>query len=243
MHIKPKKYLARLKMTIKQWLNFHALRFVNVITINKLHVKILDKYKIKGHCIYNSMADDYQNNKTDKDKAVVWVANIKPRKRPELFIDLANKCKDSGYKFLMIGNIQSKSDYYQKKLAETQKNNSNFIYLGGRNFSEVDKVLARSMIMINTCEPEGFGNNFIQAWLNECPTITLGFDPDDIIVNEKIGFHSGNFEQLKKDLILLMNNTEKREEMGKRARVYACDNHLMKINGPKYEQFFKKLLK
>ncbi len=102
--------------------------------------------------------------------------------------------------------------------------------------------MASSCIFVNTCEPEGFGNNFIQAWFNECPTITLEFDPDGIIEREKIGFCSGSLEKMADDLKFLMDNSEERIKMGRRARLYALANHSPESNAAKYEELLKKIL-
>lgn len=238
----PFKFLKSVRIVIQRRLNFSILRKVEVITINKYHAKLLkDKYNISATPIYNSMEDNYRKNQAEKQKQVVWVNNIKERKRPELFIKLADEFKGGNYKFLMIGNFQNNIEHYKKLIEECEKFSLNFKYLGSKTPEEVNKVLAESEIMVNTCKPEGFGNNFIQAWFNECPTITLNFDPDDIIEKNRIGFHSRNFEQMVKDLRTLMNDEKLRETMGERARKYALENHSINKNVLKYESYFKKI--
>ena len=127
-------------------------------------------------------------------------------------------------------------------IEECEKENSNFKYLGGKSPEEVDKILAASEILVNTCQVEGFGNNFIQAWFNKCPTITLSFDPDDIIKNNRIGFHSKTQEQMIKDLQKLMDNERLRITMGEKARRYAFKNHNIVNNVKLYEEKFKEII-
>lgn len=240
--LNPLKILKSVRIVAQRYLNFSTLKGVEVITINKYHAELLkEKYNIEAIPIYNSMEDNYEKNRTEKKKQIVWVNNIKERKRPEIFIKLAQKFKNSDYEFLMIGEFQSNIDYYKKIIREYEKQNKNFRYLGIKSIEEVDKILAESEILVNTCEPEGFGNNFIQAWFNECPTITLSFDPDNIIENNKIGYHSGIFKKMVEDAENLMNDGKLRTEMGKRARKYALQNHNIDANIKKYESFFKKI--
>jgi len=229
-----------LKAAVFHYLNFISLKRVNVLTINRLHAKILkERYNISATSIYNSMEDNYRSDIKNKENKIVWVNNIKPRKNPEIFIKLANEFKGSKWEFLMIGEIQGANYLKIIKLAELS--NPNLKYLGPKTIEEVDEILAKATILVNTCEPEGFGNNFIQAWLNECPTVTLKFDPDDIIKINKIGFHSKTFEQMIKDAVYLMEHKEERIEMGRRARKYALENHNINKNVLKYESYFSKI--
>lgn len=235
-----KRLIMSLKEAILHYVSFMALKKINLLTINKLHAKILkQKYNIEAQPIYNSMEDNYSGDINRKERNVIWVNNIKPRKNPEIFIKLANQFKYSNWKFLMIGEIQDKR--YLEVLETAGLENSHFKYLGPKTVEEVDKILAESQIMVNTCEPEGFGNNFIQAWLSECPTITLKFDPDDIIKTNKIGFHSKTFERMTKDLKYLMNTEGERIDMGRRARKYALNEHKINKNVIKYESYFNQI--
>jgi len=236
--------LGSIKAAVFHYLNFRTLKKINVITINKSHADILkQKLNILATPIYNSMEDNYEKNKIPKENIVAWIANIKIRKQPEVFIKLANELKNSGYKFIMIGYLQNNVKYYQDLIYEEEKVNKNFKYLGGiPDEKEVDKILAKCKILVHTCLPEGFGNNFIQAWLNECPTVSLKFDADDIMVKNRIGFHSGTYLQLVKDVKYLIDNPKMTAEMGKKARQYALANHLPENNVLNYEKYFKEVI-
>lgn len=241
--LNPLKFLKLIRIVKQRHLNFSVLKKIKVITINKYHARLLKKkYSIKATPIYNSMEDNYNKNQIKKKKQVIWVNNVKERKRPELFIDLVNEFKNINYRFLMIGELQNNIEYYNKMIKKCEQENDNFKYLGVKIPEKVDKILAGSEIFINTCKPEGFGNNFIQAWFNKCPTITLSFDPDDIIEKNKIGFHSKTFKKMVEDLRFLMNNSELREGMGEQARKYALENHDIFNNVKKYEKEFKQLI-
>jgi glycosyltransferase involved in cell wall biosynthesis len=241
--LNPLKFLKSIRIVIQRHLNFSTFKKINIVTINKYQAKLLkEKYQIEATPIYNSMEYKGEGKQVKKEKWVVWANNIKGRKKPEEFIWLVNQFKNSQYQFLMIGNIQSESDYYEKMIGKCQEENSNFKYLGGKSPEEVDKILAASEILVNTCQPEGFGNNFTQAWFNKCPTITLSFDPDDIIKKNGIGFHSVTREQMKKDLQKLMDNDKLRIVMGERAKKYALKNHNIVNNVKTYEEKFKKII-
>jgi glycosyltransferase involved in cell wall biosynthesis len=64
----------------------------------------------------------------------------------------------------------------------TREVNSNFDYLGPVSFEESNSLFAKANIFINTSKAqEGFPNTFIQAWMQGVPTISLDFDPDNLI--------------------------------------------------------------
>ena len=171
---------------------------------------------------------------------ISWVANIKTLKQPELFIKLAENCQDLNVRFLYAGRLTSGP--YQKMLLEKTSKLSNLEYLGEIPFEETNDLLSKSSIFVNTSITEGFSNTYIQAWMRETPVVTLNCDPDDVIKNHKIGFHSGSFQQLTKDVRYLIENEDVRREMGKNAREYALKNHDIKNIGKMYLKVFERLV-
>jgi len=160
-----------------------------------------------------------------KNFAVLWVANFSPTKRPEFFVELA-KCFQNrpGVSFVMIGGIVGPKSRYNKLLYEIS-NVPNLNYLGPVTQEEVNRRLSEGHVLVNTSRFEGFSNTFVQAWLREVPVVSLSCDSDNVLVRGKIGFHSKIFEKLVFDVATLIENKSLREEMGRRARHYAEQNH------------------
>lgn len=151
---------------------------------------------------------------------VVWIANLKAAKRPELFVRLAARLERTGVDFLMFGQIQAEE--YNNIGNEPP---SNFHYLGPCTFEESNGVISGSLLLAHTCRPEGFGNNFIQAWLAGKPTVSLGFDPGGYIEQEKLGgFAHDDFESFVSIIEALLCNDAERQEVGTRARTFAEAN-------------------
>jgi glycosyltransferase involved in cell wall biosynthesis len=168
---------------------------------------------------------------------VLWVANIKPKKNPEKFQELARTLAHLDVDFLMIGAIQDKRYQYLTQLEE----GGNFHYLGARHPSEVNGVLASSLFLVHTCNPEGFPNNLIQAWLQGKPTISLYYDPESTIESNGMGFLSRDFETLVSQSRRLIEDPDLRGEMGRRARAYSEENFNTEKNVRKLEQFLLQL--
>ncbi len=172
---------------------------------------------------------------------VVWIANIKHWKQPEVFIRLAREFKNTNVQFIYVG--RSAKGIYQEMLMKKSRKLPSLKYLGEISFEETDALLSKSSILVNTSlELEGFPNTYIQAWMRETPVIALNFDPDNLITKNKIGFHSGTFQQMVKDVRYLIKNDNIRNEMGKRARQYAIENHNIKRIGERYIEIFERLV-
>jgi len=153
--------------------------------------------------------------------SVVWVANFKKLKQPEIFIRLASELRDlPGVRFLMVGAIQEGNRQKQKYL-EAIRQIPSLEYLGPKRQEDVNDILARSHIFVNTSLREGFPNTFIQAWFRSVPVVSLTVNPDHLIDRHRLGRVSGDFERLKQDVALLAADQVLRERLGTNARHFA----------------------
>ncbi|HPC96832.1 MAG TPA: glycosyltransferase family 4 protein [Sedimentisphaerales bacterium] len=160
---------------------------------------------------------------------VVWVANLKPLKQPEVFLRLVREFDDcQGIRFVMIGRPAYRS--YQRRLEREMVGLKGFTYMGEQPLDRVNQVLAQSHILVNTSAYEGFPCTFIQAWLRCVPVVSLNVDPDDLLKTRQMGFHSRSFEGLVEDTGRLARDTALREAMGARALQYARRYHSMSVN-------------
>lgn len=150
---------------------------------------------------------------------VIWVANLKPIKQPEIFIELARSLEKENIKFLMIG--RPGSGEYQKRIDELIREVSNLEYIGELDLEKTNQHISTSSLLVNTSISEGFSNTFIQAWLRETPVISLNTDPDDLLSKYGIGRRSGDVDKLVNDVQFYIDNVDKLNKMGKKARKIA----------------------
>lgn len=152
----------------------------------------------------------------------LWVANVKARKQPERYVELARALSDSGTDFLMVGKIQ---DTRYRALLSRENAPPNFRYLGERSLEEVNGILASSLFLVHTCLPEGFSNNMIQAWLQGRAVVSLAFDPAGLIVSHGLGFYAaGNMSAFVDQTRHLIDDERLRCEIGARARAFGSSN-------------------
>jgi glycosyltransferase involved in cell wall biosynthesis len=103
-------------------------------------------------------------------------------------------------------------------------------------------VIKGSLMVIHTCEPEGFPNVFLQAWAFEKPVISLHFDPGGYLKSHQTGFHSKSFEQMKEDVIFMLNHENDRITLGENAKKLIENNFIKSENVKKLIDFYHKIL-
>jgi glycosyltransferase involved in cell wall biosynthesis len=171
---------------------------------------------------------------------VVWVSNLKPLKKPETFVDLAEKLRSvTEAQFIMIG--RPAPPRYQRRVEARIRKVKGLTYLGERSNEEINRILAESHVFVNTSDYEGFPNTFIQAWLHEVPVVSLHVDPDDILAKQGLGFHSGSFDKLVHDTRSLIENPDLRTRIGVHASAYAREHHSLTRNLRRVADFFDRV--
>lgn len=165
----------------------------------------------------------------DPDKfTVVWIGNFKPVKRPELFIELAGQfAEQSDVEFIMVGRPYP-SDSVQGRLNEAIAANENLHHMGGLPQDDVNKLLERAHLLVNTSQSEGFSNTFIQAWMRSVPVFTLGVNPDGLLDGDALGSSFESVAQMAGSIRELRSNFAMLNDMGKRSRVHAVQHYSMK---------------
>lgn len=163
----------------------------------------------------------------NKKNQIIWVANFKLLKQPELFIDLSETLNEKriGVNCIMIGAPASTPQSYQEILVKRINKIPNLVWLNQQPIQIVNKYINESKLFINTSKWEGFPNTYIQAWMRETPVVALTCDPDNIIKEHQIGMHSESYPKLVDDVIALLQNDKKRISIGRKAKKYSFKNH------------------
>ena len=158
---------------------------------------------------------------------VIWVANFKRLKQPEIFVQLAKECmQHKSIKFQMIGRTDESK--WCTDMLNTINEIENVEYLGELDMEVVNEKIEKAHILVNTSLFEGLPNTFIQAWMREVSVLSLNVDPDDIIQENNIGCFAQNQESLKSYVLAMEGNRKELAETGRRARSYAMNNFSMK---------------
>jgi len=171
---------------------------------------------------------------------IVWVANFKPLKQPDLFIDLAVHFQGlTTARFIMFG--RPGYGEWQCKLESRMRQLENLSYMGSVSQKKVNDYLCGAHILVNTSEYEGFSNTFIQAWMRKIPVVSLNVDPDRLLSEGGLGFYSENFQNLCRDVGRLINDRQLRESIGEKACQYACEHHSIDKIGRQFRELLEML--
>ena len=166
-------------------------------------------------------------NKPTDAITVAWVANLKPLKRPDLFVALAEHfVRESRLRFVMAG--RSDGTDYSEDVIRRAEAAPNLSYLGGLTVEEVEETLTDAHLLINTSDYEGLPNTFIQGWLRDVPTLTLNVDPDGVMERHDIGCKVGTMDQLEAKVAALLEAPADIQRMGANARAYATEHYSMR---------------
>lgn len=155
---------------------------------------------------------------------VLWIGSIKAVKRPELFVALAEMCKDLDCEFWMAG--QFVDNKLKSFLLQKAQNMSNFKYLGAIPFQESQALISKAHVLVNTTDDgyEGLPNAFVQAWLAGTVTLSLHSDPDGVIQKFSLGAKENSLLKMKNEIEKLSSTLSDWEKISARTREFGIAN-------------------
>ena len=214
------------RMPVFLWHNYLARkgrkRAQLVLAQQRDQQRDLAKLRVRAEILRNSHppVPESEVQRHEGKPVVLWADSIKLIKRPELFIELARRCRDLPAEFLMIGGMLHEN--YRAQVEAAVRELPRFRYGGFVPLSEVEKVFAGAHLHVKTSLPiEGFPNTFIQAWLHGVPVVSYENDPESLLNEHKLGVCAASLDELEQAVRDLVNHPEKRREIGARARAFA----------------------
>lgn len=126
-----------------------------------------------GRLIPNCYAPPAGTRAGRRGDYVLWVATVRPSKRPELLLELARRMPQR--RFVMVGGPDPgrKAEAYFQSIAEAAAKLPNVSCKGFMPFAEAERWFDGARLVINTSLYEGFPNTFLQAWARGIPTVAF----------------------------------------------------------------------
>lgn len=163
-----------------------GLEFVDYfVTQNAFqHETLLQNYKRESLVLPNIWGNLSFGKEANVVTDIVWVANMRPLKRPEWVFNAARMLPN--VRFTMIGGVYAQSKDYYNHLETEASGISNLEFLGPMPFVETSKLIRKSKLLVCTSEFEGFPNTFLQAWSAGIPVIST-VNPSELITKHNLG--------------------------------------------------------
>ncbi|MCP1538835.1 glycosyltransferase family 4 protein [Methylorubrum extorquens] len=150
---------------------------------------------------------------------VVWVAKIRHEKRLDLFLNLARSLPRM--RFAVVGGFDPTVEEQARiHLMERMAMLANVEWLGALRADDVIDCLARSRVLVNTSDREGFPNTMLEAWSMGVPVVSLRVDPGDVIREYGLGRVSGSIEILCEDVLRLAVDARLNRILGENGLAY-----------------------
>jgi glycosyltransferase involved in cell wall biosynthesis len=159
-----------------------------VFTIGKYLIpKVKKMYKLQKNPIFLPTPVEVPGRiEKSKTPVVCYLARMDKRKRPELFLDLAEKFPH--VEFIAMGKSRNKLwDSYLRKKYSNHNNLEMTGFVDQFNSDLHSKILEKSWIMINTATREALPNAFIEAAAHRC-AIMSHVNPDGFA--SEFGYHA-----------------------------------------------------
>jgi glycosyltransferase involved in cell wall biosynthesis len=223
-----------LRLRLEKWAIEYGVRHATRIVVQTRHQA--DLLQQNYHRAADAIIGNFHPPATETiDKrgppTVVWIANLKPWKGPEAFVRLANGLSSSAeVRFVMIGApaAASGNQGWQQALMQSIDAAANIQYLGQRSHDEVNELLGRSHIFVNTSTHEGFPNTFIQSWLRDVAVVSLHVDPDQVLERKQVGIAAQSESGLLAAVRNLIQNPDVRAGYALRGREHAIARHSLR---------------
>lgn len=148
---------------------------------------------------------------------VLWVANIRECKRPDVVLQLARRLPE--LKFVMIGGPMEEEAQLFTDVTEQANTENNVDFLGAVPYHQVGTFFQRARVFVNTSDIEGFPNTFLQAWVCGKPVVSF-FDPDETIKEYRLGEAVKSLDEMVAVIPKLLGDEETMGRIDRDARHY-----------------------
>jgi glycosyltransferase involved in cell wall biosynthesis len=153
---------------------------------------------------------------------VLFVAALRPWKRPEWFIELARRMP--GTPFVMAGGAEPGRAGYARRVREAAAHVPNLRHLGALSPSEIEALQREALAFVSTSEREGFPNTTLEAWAAGTPVFSAT-DPDSCIARSGGGAVAPDLDGLARCVAAGLENPDSLALCGERGRAHLALHH------------------
>ena len=195
----------------------------------------------KKYLDINSMIDE------KKENSILWVGRMISWKHPEIPVEIAYRLKKAGYKFSMnmIGRGEREEEI--RSVIKEKQVEDKVCLLGSMPPEKVREHMEKSEILLFTSDRnEGWGAVLNEAMNSGCAVVSadvIGSVPF-LIKDGKNGltYHGSNIDDLYSKVVSLLENREKRKQIGELAYREIVDEWSAEVATERFVSVCKALL-
>lgn len=120
----------------------------------------------------------------DRPIDVLWLANLKPVKRPEWLPEVCQLL--TGLSIQVAGGRDANQPALYDLVADYAGRHSNMVFHGAVSYAQSIHLFDQTKVFINTSRVEGFPNTYLQSWARGIPVVAT-YDPDGLIQERGLG--------------------------------------------------------
>jgi glycosyltransferase involved in cell wall biosynthesis len=157
--------------------------------------------------------------------AFLWIGRLAWYKRPHAYLDLAEALPEASFR--MVG-VPSGEDGHRlaAEVAERARSLDNVELLAPRPREELGALYDSAVAVVNTASFEGMPNVFLEGWARGVPALAERFDPDGMIVRERLGlFANGDPALMAEHARSMWASREDMYDLEARCRAYVRAQH------------------
>jgi glycosyltransferase involved in cell wall biosynthesis len=143
----------------------------------------LDNYGRHANILPNIIEPPCEIHPRSARHAFAWVGSLSARKRPAMFLDLAESLPD--VQFVMIAKPMDAGIGEAVRTRAAKMRNLSYEEVLSR--ADVMRILSESVALVSTSSSEGFPNTFLEAMRAGTPVISYDIDPGDVIARSRAG--------------------------------------------------------
>lgn len=158
-----------------RWLFERGLAAVDTIVVqNEIQQRDCLTHYRRAATIIPSCYELPADSQPGAGEYVLWVATLRPGKRPELFLELARRLPHR--RFVLAGGAAANAPggkAYFEAMRSAASRLPNVEFTGFLPLALVEPRFDRARVVVNTSVFEGMPNVFLQAWARGIPTVAL----------------------------------------------------------------------
>lgn len=154
---------------------------------------------------------------TERDIGALWVGNLRPLKRPHLFLDAATQLPELS--FHVIGGPMPGAEGLYEQVRLRAASLPNVTFHGFVPQYQIGSYFERARVFVSTSEIEGFPNTYLQAWSRGTPVVAF-LDPEGLIARGRLGAQVSTMQELQHAIATLACDAGEWEAVSTRARRY-----------------------